>query len=162
MPTWEELRAGVYELDGSWRDIYVLDTTREDWRHWMTCVNRHYPVRWGAVDYQEDQTMDAIDVAYIDSRWEAGEGTLTSWCTVFLDQVEVKCHFFTYLEIEQDIDPSQIQSVADHERLMAYLVTISCALHKEVIVTAENVPEGIYIRVNGTDIHLMQGLQVHS
>ena len=97
MLTWEELRAGVYEIDGTWRDSYVLDATREDWRHWMRCVNRHYPVRWGAVDYQDDQTIDAIDVAYIDSRWDAGEVTLTSWCTVFLKQVEVKCHFFTYL-----------------------------------------------------------------
>lgn len=155
MLTWQELRTGVYAIDGSWRDIYVLDATREDWRHWMTCVNRHYPVRWGAVDYQEDQTMDAIDVAYIDSRWEAGEVTLMSWCTVFIEQVEVKCHFFTPEEFEQDVDPSQIRSTADHDRFMAYLVTISRALHKEVLVTAENNQAAVYIRVNGADIQFM-------
>ena len=33
MPTWEELRAEVYEIDVSWRDIYVLHATREDWQH---------------------------------------------------------------------------------------------------------------------------------
>lgn len=152
MLTWEELRTGVYYTDGSWRDIYVLDTTREDWHQWMTCVNRNYPVRWGAVGYQDDQTMDAVDVPHIERLWDAGEVTLMTWCTVFLEQIEVKCHFFTPLEIEQDVDPSYIRSMADHERLMAYLVTISSALHKEVIVTAENEKSAVYIRVNGANI----------
>ena len=39
MPTWEELRAGVYEIDGSWRDIYVLHATREDWP-WLKVWSR--------------------------------------------------------------------------------------------------------------------------
>ena len=38
---------------------------------------------------------------------------------------------------------------------MAYLVTISCALHKEVLVTAENNQAAVYIRVNGVDIQFM-------
>ena len=30
--SWEQLQQYVYEVDGSWRDIYVLDATREDWK----------------------------------------------------------------------------------------------------------------------------------
>ncbi|GAB2696105.1 hypothetical protein GCM10011495_26740 [Hymenobacter frigidus] len=45
--------------------------------------------------------------------------------------------------------------MADHDRLMAYLVTISRALHKEVLVTAENNQAAVYIRVNGADIQFM-------
>jgi hypothetical protein len=153
MPTWEELRTGVYEIDGSWRDVYVLDATREDWHHWMTYVNAHYPVIWGAEDHQDGQTLDAIDVAYIERRWDAGAEALTTWGSVFLEQVQLNCHFFTHSQIENDIDPSQLHSLEDHHRLMAYLVAISTALGKEVIVTAENIPEGVYIRVNGPNIH---------
>jgi hypothetical protein len=53
MFTSKELRTGVYEIDGTWRDIYVLDTTQDDWRSWMTFVNQHYRVCWGAIDYQD-------------------------------------------------------------------------------------------------------------
>ena len=28
--SWEELQQDVYEVDGSWRDIYVLDASRAD------------------------------------------------------------------------------------------------------------------------------------
>ena len=48
--------------------------------------------------------------------------------------------------------------MADHDRLMAYLVTISRALYKEVLVTAENSQAAVYIRVNGADIQFMLGL----
>lgn len=153
MPTWEELRTGVYEVDGSWRDVYVLGATRADWRQWMTYVNAHYPVRWGAEDHQEGQPVDAIDMAYVERRWEAGAEALTTWGSVFLEHVQLNCHFFTDAQIENDMDPSQFQSLDDHHRLMAYLVAISTALGKEVIVTAENVPAGVYIRVNGPRIH---------
>ena len=45
--------------------------------------------------------------------------------------------------------------MADHDRLMAYLVTISRALRKEVLVTAENNQAAEYIRVNGANIQFM-------
>ena len=147
MPTWEELRTGVYEIDGSWRDIYVLGATREDWRQWMT-----YPFRWAAEDHQDGQQLDAIDVAYIERRWDAGADALTTLGSVFLEQVQLNCHFFADTQIENDIDPSEIRSLEDHHRLMAYLVALSRALNKEVIVTAESCPECVCIRVNGPDI----------
>ena len=155
MPTWDELRTGVYEIDGSWRDIYVLDATRDDWRQWMTYVTAHYPVRWTAEDHQQGKELDAIDVAYIERRWDAGADALTTLGSVFLEHVQLNCHFFTDTQIENDIDPSEIRSLEDHHRLMAYLVALSTDLGKEVIVTAESCPECVCIRVNGTGIRFM-------
>ena len=152
MPNWEELRTGVYEIDGSWRDIYVLQTTREDWQHWIWYVNRHYPVRWEAEDHLDGQELDAIDAAYIARRWDAGGEALVQWANVFVENIRLNCHFFTATQIENDFDPSAIRSMEDHHRLMGYLVAISTALQKEVIVTSENCPEWPYIRVNGSDI----------
>ena len=155
MPTGEELRAGVYEIDGSWRDIYVLHATREDWQHWIAHVNRHYQVRWEAEDHLDGRELDAIDAAYMERRWDAGFDALVQWANVFVGDIKLNCHFFVATQIDNDFDPAAIRSMEDHHRLMGYLVAISTALQKEVIVTAENVPEGIYIRVNGTDIHFM-------
>ncbi len=39
---WEDLKKKVYAGDGSWRDIYVHDTTRADWAQWIDYVNEHY------------------------------------------------------------------------------------------------------------------------
>jgi hypothetical protein len=98
--------------------------------------------------------MDAIDVAYIEHIWATDSNSLRYLCTVFLEKVELKRHSFHDMEIEHDIDPSQINLIADHERLMAYLVTLSSTLQKAVIVTAENLQATVYIRVNSTDIQL--------
>jgi hypothetical protein len=31
--SWAELQEYVYEVDGSWRDIYVLDASLADWKN---------------------------------------------------------------------------------------------------------------------------------
>ncbi|WP_375419284.1 hypothetical protein [uncultured Hymenobacter sp.] len=152
MMTWEELRTGVYEIDGSWRDIYVLNATRQDWHQWIKYVNLNYSVRWAALNHCNGETLDAIDADYIAAWWDESGGVANPWGIIYLDKVQLKCHFFTDNEIENDVDPSQIVSMEDHHRLMAYLVAISGALGKEVIVTAENVREGVYVRVNGSNI----------
>jgi hypothetical protein len=155
MKTWQELRDGVYEIDGSWRDLCVLDATREDWVKWMAYVNQHYPVRWAAEDYQAGEALAAIEADYINQRWDAGAEALTTWGSVFLEQVQLNCHFFQDSEIENDIDPSEIKSIEDHQRLMDYAVAISTMLGKEVVVTAESFHEGVYIRINGIDIQFV-------
>lgn len=130
MKTWQELRDGVYEIDGSWRDLCVLDATRGDWVKWMAYVNQHYPVSWGAEDYQAGETLAAIEADYINQRWDAGAEALTTWASVFLGQVQLNCHFFQDSEIENDIDPSKIKSIEDHQLLMDYAVAISTMLVK--------------------------------
>jgi hypothetical protein len=153
--TWQELRNGVYEVDGSWRDLCVLDASREDWARWIAFVNQHYPVKWAAEDYQDGETLAAIEAEYIDQRWDAGAEALTTWGSVFLEKVQVNCHFFQDSEIENDIDPSEVVSMEDHDRLMTYAVAISTILGKEVVITAESFHEGVYIRINGANIQFI-------
>jgi hypothetical protein len=40
--SWENLKNKVYFLNGSLRDIYVRDTTKEDWQKWSDFVNANY------------------------------------------------------------------------------------------------------------------------
>ena len=43
---WEKLKDEIYNCDGSWRDIYVKETTSEDWNSWVTMVNERYRINW--------------------------------------------------------------------------------------------------------------------
>ena len=132
--SWEQLQQYVYEVDGSWRDIYVLDANRADWKIWADFVNANYLVKF--IDGNSVR-HNQIDFAAVESFWDShGSNMLTS--TFFVGEIDVKCHFFGDYEIENDIDPRQIISYAVHHQLMDYLTRLSLALGKEVVLTPEN------------------------
>lgn len=131
--SWEDLKQYVYYMDGSWRDIYVLDATREDWRIWADLVNANYPVRF--LD-GHGQPHDHIIFDEVLKYWEGSEPMLT--CTFSVGAIEVKCHFFDEEEIEHDIDPKQIDSYGAHRQLLHYMTLLSQSLGKQVVLTHEN------------------------
>lgn len=49
-------------MDGSWRDIYVLDASKADWKVWADCVNANYRVG----EFAEFTDGDAIKLDQID------------------------------------------------------------------------------------------------
>jgi hypothetical protein len=150
---WEQLQKTLYRRDGALRDIYVRDISRAEWATWIALVNRDYLVRWTVEEYNEEKPASCIDTDFIARWWDNGERT-SAQATVFLDQLHVMCYFFTETEIENDICPSEIQSLEDHERLMQYLVAVSLALGKEVILTEEAIHDPqVFVRVNGKNIH---------
>jgi hypothetical protein len=67
--------------------------------------------------------------------------------TIRLDSIHINCYFFHDSEIENDIDPSEIKSQEDHDKLIDYLNYISASLGKEVLVTGENTKNSVLIRV---------------
>lgn len=145
---WDDLRAGVYHVDGSWRDIYVLDANTEDWAKWAEYVNANYRVRWFAENYNGGVATDKIDAGFINYRWESEHYTTTA--SIFLDKIQINCHFFTDKMMENDINPMEIQSLDDHARLMDYMKAISTLLGKEVILTEESSEKAVWIKVNGS------------
>lgn len=150
--TWQELRTGVYEPDGSMRDLCVLAATRQQWHEWVAYVNQHYRVEWSAEDHHEGQKFPAIDQDYIARRWDKGAEALSTSACLFLGHVHVTCNFTSEEVIENVIAPWEFTSLEDHDRLMAYLVEWSTELGTEVLVTYESFHEGVYIRVKGTTI----------
>lgn len=151
---WSELRNGVYQIDGSWRDIYVLNVTRDDWRKWIEHVNVTYRVTFTAEDYKDGAVSNKVDTGFIDYRWD--EERYVACASVFLYAVQINCHFFTDEKIENDIDPKQIETIDDHYRLIDYMKAVSKLLSKEVILTAENSEECVSIRVNGEHIEFIR------
>ncbi|MGI4744027.1 MAG: hypothetical protein ACRYG7_53435 [Janthinobacterium lividum] len=143
---WNELRKSVYQVDGSWRDIYVLNATRDDWKKWIEHVNDTYEVTFTAEGYKDGVVSNKVDAGFIDYRWD--EEHYTACASVFLRQVQINCHFFTDEQIENDIDPKEVESIDDHLRIVDYMKSISKLLGKEVILTEENSEEAIWIKVN--------------
>ena len=135
--SWEELQQYVYYGDGSWRDIYVLNARRADWKIWADFVNANYQVEFFDDD---DAIQSQIDFAKAEAYWDShGQANMLT-AGFFVGELPIRCHFFRDDEIENDIDPSKITSYAVHQQLMDCLTRLSQALgkEKEVVLTPEN------------------------
>lgn len=142
---WDELKDQIYYWDGSWRDLYILNTNKEDWIKWIKYVNQHYIVNWynGKTGIEENQINYDVIKEYFDR-----EHDLCSTAKIFIDKIQINCHFFSESEIENDIDPREINSLKDHEHVLKYMTDLSTILNKEVILTPESEPEVILMNVN--------------
>lgn len=149
---WEKLKQRVYAWDDSWRDIYVHGTSPGDWDQWAQFVNQHYRIDWYNGKTQKDEVQ--IDFEVIKAFW-SGDTDLSSTAKVFLnDRLQVNAHFFEPGTLENDIDPRDFKSLADHGTLMNYMKGVSELLNKTVTLTPENCPEIKLIIVDGTAVEI--------
>jgi hypothetical protein len=141
---WIELKNRIYYTDGSWRDIYVPETTMSDWKKWVDIVNHNYKVDWfnGKTNKHEEK----IDFTTIIDNWSK-EHDFSSTAKVYVDNLQINAHFFDSTELENDIDPGDINSIEDHEKLIKFMSDLSIILDKEVILTPENQHEFILVKV---------------
>ena len=150
---WEILRKKIYYIDGSLRDIYVKDTNMQDWEKWIDLVNTKYEVKFNNVLSGEIESQ--INKSIVFDYWN-GKTDLLNNVTIYLGDILVKCHFFGGNEIENDITPTEINSIEDHNRLVDYLKDVSTCLGKEVMLTPENYLEEdkklIIVNKNGIEL----------
>lgn len=152
MESWQELENNVYFKDGSLRDIYVFNTDIEDWQKWANFVNENYRVLFN--NYAYGETKNQIDFKEVINYWDGIQEECLD-ASVFLDTTEVKTFFFDVSFIENDITPKDIRSINDHHNLMLYMKGLSKTLNKEVVLTAENSPEIVLIRVVSDEITIL-------
>jgi hypothetical protein len=148
---WQTLKESIYDWDGAWRDIYVDNTTIEDWRKWVDYVNANYRISWRI--FEEESNRDKIDFDMVLKCW-AGEREYWSTATVYVGNYSVNAHFFLVEQIENDIDPREITSIEDHNLLVNYLKDISGILNKKVKLTIENCPEIVLITVDKDTVNI--------
>lgn len=148
---WEILKNRIYTWDGSWRDIYVRESSVNDWKKWVELVNKNYRIEWHNGKTKRDETQ--IDFNVIKEYWN-GNSALISTANVFIDNIQINAHFFDNSEIENDIDPREFKSIEDHHKLIEYLKIVSMICGKPVFVTPENCPEIILIRVEKGEVKI--------
>jgi len=155
---WTELKEKVYYWDGSWCDIYILRTSLEYNEKWTDYVNENYRIEWFNALTQADENRISFDV--IKEFWN-GNQDLCSTAKVFIDEVQINNHFFTDTEIENDIDPREINSMEDHESVIKYMTDLSKLLDKPLILTPENEQETILIIVSKNQVAYSENIDLN-
>jgi hypothetical protein len=148
---WQILKNKIYNCDGSYRDIYVHNTTKEDWQIWADFVNKTYKISFHI--YDTEVKKDKVDLTKIFDYWN-GTQENRSTATVFIDNIQVNAHFFIAEEIENDITPNDINSMDDHNKLMNYMTNLSKVLNKAVVLTPENEADFVLISVDKDEIKI--------
>lgn len=146
---WTKLKEEIYYEDGSLRDIYVLNTTAEDWQKWIKWIQASYRIEW--FDPRIGTFIDHIDFSVIREFWNSIDPSRSiPMVRIFIEHIQINAHFFLETEIENDIDPTVIRSWGDHVRLLNYTKIMSHVLNKQVILTSENVRDRVLLSLNDT------------
>ena len=138
---WEKIKTDIYYSDGSLRDIYVLDSTIEDWKKWIGFINENYQVKFKYFDNQGNKKIESkINFDEVSKYWNNYENSISA--EFLVGEVLLKCYFFSINEIENDIFPEEVKTIEQHNLIIEYLKSISKILNKEVILSPENYSEG--------------------
>lgn len=148
---WQDIKDNIYSPDGSFRDIYILNTTRQDWKMWVDFVNSNYKTTMHI--FETKVLEDKIDFKKVLDYWD-GDFDNCSTASVFLDKIKVNAHFFQDDQIENDITVTEITTIEDHNKLIEYMTGLSHVLQKPVILTPENDSEIVLISVENNSVKL--------
>lgn len=151
---WEEYE-GEFEFDGSLRDIYVLDTTIDDWEQIINLAHSGtYKIKY-AVNGDEFPLPQHASTIFAR---QDGVNVMLSLC---VGTATLNCHFFTAEEIEFDLDPREIRTKSQANEILAFMSHIGRTLNKSVVMTAENSQEKVILDFDPIDDQIRYTPHLH-
>ena len=138
---WAEIRERIYFIDGSLRDIYINNITKNEWELWVNYVNKNYKIDWN--------NKNEIDFEIIKNNWK--ENIPQYDAKIFIENIQINNHFFS--DFENDIDPNEIKSVHDHNCIIKYMKEISEILNTTIYLSGENWREDYLIKIYKNEIY---------
>ena len=126
--------AEAFAWDGALRDIYVFDTTLDDWRRVIAELRDRYPSTF-EVDGEPRDLPPDVAALFAGSRQEAHCWRIHRNDD---DRADLNCHFFDTSEIEFDIDPVGVQGQRDLDSLLDVVRLLGNTTSKRTVVTHEN------------------------
>lgn len=142
---WKEIE-WIFEKDGALRDIYIQNTSILDWKKVVDLLNAEYKLAFGI---SEKDSIDKIDFKFVEAMFTDKTGELEAKsATIDLSGIIVKCHFFVEEQIEFDVNPSEINSKIDFEKLTDFMKNISAKLEKQILLCGENEPKFPLIKID--------------
>jgi len=126
-----------FEVDGSLRDIYVLNTSVLDWSRLLNLtpgLSRFAYFRDG------EEAPLPTDASLIFE--DADHSHLLRFS---LGGPTVNTHFFVEDEIEFDLDPSEITSQPDLDLVLKFFLSIGRKIERDVRITPENSANVVYL-----------------
>ena len=107
---WEKIKTDIYYSDGSLRDIYVLDSTIEDWKKWIDFINENYQVKFEYFDNQGNKKIESkINFYEVSKYWNNYENSISA--EFLVGEVLLKCYFFSIDEIENNFVSSPLPKI---------------------------------------------------
>ena len=136
----------IFEKDGALRDIYVQNATISDWEKVVDLLNSEYKLTFGV--YEENLT-DKIDFEFVKTMFADETRELeTKSATIDLSGIVVKCFFFLENQIEFDINPTEIKTELEFNKVTDFMESISTKLEKQITLCGENQPEFPLIKID--------------
>jgi hypothetical protein len=132
-------RRDSWERDGSLRDIYVFETSEADWARFLRFARETYRTEF-LVDLQPRPMPDTPHEIF--ALRERDPVLLR----VFLNHIQLNCHFFWMGDLELDLDPREIDDADDERRVTTFVDGLGQALQRPVVMTFENAPELVAYR----------------
>ena len=122
----------AFEWDGSWRDIYILNTSSRDWDAVLAELkNESYNAKFFLGGEQQEHILSSYDSLKKSPNKPIG------MLSVDIEGVQYNAHFFTDEELEFDIDPRQVTET-NFPQVCDFLVMLSRITGKECLLTDEN------------------------
>ncbi|WP_273128258.1 hypothetical protein [Bacillus weihaiensis] len=128
----EEVLTKVFYDDGSLRDIFVEQTTQDDWTTLWEFI-KSLSKRTLSIDGEETDDIPD-DVANI---FKARKDISIN-ISIDFNGVAFVCHFFCIEEIEFDVSPRQINNLMEAKVVFQFMESLSTLLRKAVSISIEN------------------------
>lgn len=138
--TWAET-ASDFEWDGSWRDVYVLNTTIDDWQRVLDVLVKLTLAPVVSID--GEAIAFPLSAAAIFQRREKCSPVLQ----LAVGNVRFHCNFFQDDEIEFDLDPREVNSADDLESIKTFMRVLATRTGKTAILTHENTKSAVILAV---------------
>lgn len=129
---WEQLK-GAFEIDGSWRDIYALETDLATWERVLAWI-RGLEAAGVARLVTEPDPLPATVARIMESRATTGEGM----AFIHIGDLQINCHFFGEEEVEFDIDPREVRRPKDARTVLDFMSGLAAVAERTVHLTEEN------------------------
>jgi hypothetical protein len=121
--------AGLWERDGSLRDIYVQDTEAVHWDRFDQLLSR----------YKCSYIFDGVAAPFPGSHSVLGNREGLHVLSILLDgPVEICCHFFIAQQLELDVSPKEITGPREHDEVLSFVENLAEALELSADISPEN------------------------
>ncbi|WP_139232659.1 hypothetical protein [Duganella sp. CF458] len=118
---------GLWECDGSLRDVYFFGADIDRWSRFLEFALTHrftYMTDGEAAEFPGiEEVFRAREVAHCFSIW--------------IGDACANCHFFVTDEIELDLDPREVLGQNEHEALLAFVEAAANVVGLDCAITPE-------------------------
>lgn len=146
MENWETLKEKIYFEGEGLRDIYVLDTEKEDWVRWAKLVNEKFTVEFfNGWTLKTEDRINVEDLLLYFTNPDDFTEVNQAW--ISLGDVKIYCYLYWEAEMENHFNPRSVKTLEDHHAIVRYMQSVATALNKKVILTMEMDKEVVLLEV---------------